>query len=172
MTNFKEETGMKKEILLGLACVSISIPQGKLSHKELKLVEYTGKRADICRMMPDGSFSLLTERESAVEALEEGKGVVYQGYVYFLEKKLEESEFYFRFKKAMNQFISSLSKTEAFLYEALFDAYHFYMVKSMITLFRKGIFSHEQMMAKLESYLPTAKALTLLNHVTSNRVAV
>jgi hypothetical protein len=163
---------MKQEILLGVACVSTAIPQGAFSYESLQLVEYTGKRADFGRINPDGSFVFLTEREWATESLQQGKGIVYQGYVYFLEKKLEESEYYFHFKKALNQFLHGLSKTETFLYEALYDGYHFYMVKSMITLYSKGFFTHEEMMLKLESYLRKTKAHTLLNHVSPNRVAV
>lgn len=163
---------MEQVVFLGEACLSVQIPQGEFTCEELQIAEYTGKRADIGRMKADGSLILLTEREWAVEALQLGKGVLFQGFIYFSEKKLEESEYYFRFKKKMNAFVNGLSKVETFLYDGLYEKHYFHMVKNMIGLYSKGIFSYEQAMVKLENYLPKAKAIRLLNHVSSNRVAV
>lgn len=163
---------MKKEMFLGMDCIGFGFPQGAFSENELGLWEYTGKKADLCKMNADGTMVIQTEEEWAINALVTGRGLIYKGYVYFLEEKLEGNAFYVQFEKAIKEFVNQLTKAEAFLYEGLFDTYHFYMVKNMITLYSKEIFTHEQITAKLELYLPKAKAVALLNYVKPSRVAV
>ena len=163
---------MENGIFLGRNCVIHEVPNGQLSYEALEIEQYTGKTADFARITNDGSMMIITEREKMVEALNEGKGVYHQGYVYFLYNTIEENERYSLFKKEMDAFKSNLSHAESYLFEALYEKQYFHMVKNMMVLFTKDVFTYDQILGKLEPYLPKGKAIALLRHIAPNRVAV
>lgn len=156
---------MKKVLFLEKDCLCISIPNGAFSDKSLNIITYTGKQADIGIMQPDRSFAIMTETEFAIKTLNEGKGILFDGSIYFSLSSFKSSKYYKRFNKAYNEFLSNLTELELSIYRSLNEVHDFYKVLSMIELYFLGVYSYELTIQKIEAYMRKAEAVAIFEEL-------
>lgn len=162
---------MEASNFLDHSCIRLSIPKG-LPLEGMSVLEYTGKCADIGRIQADGTFKIITEKEWATEALKDGRGIWYQGTVYFLEDQYAESVYYLHCKKMLSEFMGRLTEKDLTCYEGLYDIQHFHFVKQMISLLEQGIYSEKQFMDKVLKYMPKKQLDHLISRISLKGVAV
>lgn len=163
---------MKTGEFLGVLCTAIMVPTGVLSYDSLHILQYSGSNLDVARRTKNGSFILLKENELLAESLKEGKGVYYQGIVYFADRKTEANPHYFAFQRSFQEWKKGLNAWEQFLWDSLAEPKHFCLIKSTLQLFVNGVFNREQCLLKLQTYLQEAKAIALISMIQEKKVAV
>lgn len=152
---------MKKAEFLQHECVVVKALSKTLTEKSY-LFEFTASNLQFGRQLPNGKFKLMNEEELAMDYLENGKGVVYKGFVYFKENKTAENKHFENFQRHYNRLVQASNRKKegehdsymnGVMYESLTEASHFGMVKSIISLYQTGLFSAEILESKLNKYV-------------------
>ncbi|MDF2879514.1 MAG: hypothetical protein K0R54_71 [Clostridiaceae bacterium] len=148
---------MEKVKFLGLNCVCLEVISRDICNTDNDIIEFHGLNVDYVRI-GRSEKRILKEIDIARKHLEQGKGVEYKNFVYFLEEQIYANKYYIKFKDACDKKISKCKNyMDGLFYDCLKDVCMFEILRGVINLYHTGFFSEKAFKEKLNSYLKPEK---------------
>lgn len=169
---------MRDEIFLNHQCVAYEIPSRFVTMSSMKFMQYSGYNVDIGIPIPNGNgrFQIKKESDLVLENLNQGKGVYFDGSVFFLKEAISGSSqhrqfmaIYSKSKKKIER--NCVSESEQYLLDHVKEVHQVPIVKSIYQLYVTGLFSSDVLLKKLKFYLEEEQIAKLIQLFEAEREA-
>lgn len=160
---------MEKAIFLDIGCVAFDDIGMPLVHNRHTIFRYTGYKASYM-----SENKVISEEDMAKKYLYSGRGVFYEGKIYFIDTH-KESDTLRKYKISHDKKLNQIKKADELnkqflngvLYENLYNVSHFDIAQTIITFYENGIFTQEKAIEKLSKYVNPESAEEIIQKLHS-----